>query len=149
MQWYSSVIRALSEHCNISNAASTQGGIMIKHILSMLALVILTGCATIFTKSTDPITFTSIPEGAKVEVNGANVGRTPITVPIKRALTPPQVQLKLTGYETQQVLLQNSFNGVAILNIFFWPGFIVDAATGALMDYEIKSYETTLEPKEP
>src|SRR3990167_314486 len=115
-----------------------------KNLFCLLLVILLTGCATIFTKSADPITFTSNPEGARVEGNGAFVGRTPVTVPIKRALTPPQVSLKLKGYEIQHVILQNSFNGVAILNIFFWPGFIVDAATGALMDYEIKNYDTEL-----
>lgn len=43
--------------------------------------------------------------------------------------------------------MQSGFNGVAILNLFFWPGFIVDAATGTLMKYDIVTYETELEPK--
>jgi hypothetical protein len=104
-------------------------------------VVWLSGCATIFTGSNDNITFKSVPEGAKVEINGNSVGRTPVTVPVKRALTPPQVMLKLDGYDQRSILLQNGFNGISILNIFFWPGFIVDAATGTLMKYDVVTYE--------
>ena len=119
-----------------------------KNILVLSALAVsLSGCATIFTGSTDNLTFKSIPDGAKVEVNGNSIGRTPISSPIKRSLTPPQVQLKLDGYESKNITLQNGFNGVSILNIFFWPGFIVDAATGTLMKYDVVNYETELDPK--
>ncbi|MDC8449824.1 MAG: PEGA domain-containing protein [Nitrospira sp.] len=112
-------------------------------------VVCLSGCATIFTGSNDNITFKSVPEGARVEINGNSIGRTPVTVPVKRALTPPQVMLKLDGYDQRSILLQNGFNGVSILNIFFWPGFIVDAATGTLMKYDVVTYEAELDPKTP
>ena len=109
----------------------------------------LSGCATIFSGSNDNITFKSVPEGAKVEINGNSVGRTPVTVPIKRALTPPQVTLKLDGYEQRSVIMQNGFNGVSILNILFWPGFIIDAVTGTLMKYDVVTYEAELDAKSP
>lgn len=57
--------------------------------------------------------------------------------------------LKLDGYDQRSILLQNGFNGVSILNIFFWPGFIVDAATGTLMKYDVVTYEAELDPKTP
>jgi hypothetical protein len=116
-------------------------------LFCVIAVIFISGCATIFTGSSDPITFKSVPEGAKVVVNGASIGRTPVTVPIKRSLTPPQVQIKLDGYDTQYIMLQNSFNGVAILDVFFLPGFIVDAATGTIMKYDILNYEAELEAK--
>jgi hypothetical protein len=100
-----------------------------------------------FTGTSDPITFDSQPEGAKVQVNGMQVGRTPITIPIKRSLSAPQVQISLDGYESQHIMLQSSFNGVAILDIFFWPGFIIDAATGSIMRYSIRNYDVDLTPK--
>ena len=118
-------------------------------LLCTVAVILLSGCATIFTGSSDTITFKSVPEGAKVEINGANIGRTPVTVPIKRNLTAPQVQVKLDGYETQYVMLQSSFNWVAILDIFCWPTFIIDAATGSIMKYEILNYEVELEARRP
>ena len=110
-------------------------------------LLLTSGCATIFTRSTDPISFSSRPEGAQVQIDGMNVGRTPVTIPVKRSLSTPQVRLSLDGYESQFVMLSNTFNEVAILNVFFWPGFIVDAATGSLMKYSIRHYDLELEPR--
>ena len=111
------------------------------------AMVFVSGCASIFTSMSDPISFDSRPEGAKVQVNGMHVGRTPVTVPIKRSLSTPQVKVSLDGYESQYLMLQNTFNGVAFLDIFFWPGFIIDAATGAIMKYSVCNYEVELDPK--
>jgi len=116
-------------------------------ILITISILVLSGCATIFSNSSDPVSFNSVPEGAKVQINGMNVGRTPVTVPVKRSISPPQVQLKLDGYEPQYIMLQNSFAGVGFLNILFWPGFIIDAATGTMMKYEPLSYEIELEEK--
>jgi hypothetical protein len=116
-------------------------------IAMCVAMAFTSGCATIFTGTSDPITFNSRPEGAKVQVNGMQVGRTPITVPLKRSLSTPQVQISLDGYESQYVMLQSSFNGVAILDVFFWPGFIVDAATGSIMSYSIRNYDVELTQK--
>ncbi len=45
------------------------------------------------------------------------------------------------------MLLQHSFNEVAVLDVFFWPGFIIDIATGSIMKYHILSYEAELEPR--
>jgi hypothetical protein len=116
--------------------------------VAMFGVMVLTsGCATMFTGTTDPITFNSKPEGAKVELNGMSVGRTPVTVPVRRSLSTPQVRLSLDGYESQHVMLYNTFNGVAILDIFFWPGFIIDAATGSIMRYSVLNYEAELEPR--
>jgi hypothetical protein len=114
-------------------------------LLCAIAIFFLSGCATVFSSSSDTITFRSVPEGAKVEINGVSIGKTPVTVPVKRSLTPPHVQMKLDGYETQYIMLQNSFNGVAVLDILFWPTFIVDALTGSIMKYDILSYEAELE----
>lgn len=113
--------------------------------IALISAVLLSGCATMFSGSTDPVTFKSVPDGAKVEINGNQIGRTPVTVPLKRSLTPPMVQLKLDGYEPKTLAIQNSFNGVSILNIFFWPGFIVDTATGTIMKYDVLTYETELD----
>lgn len=120
---------------------------MRKSLLVATTCILLSGCATIFSGSSDNVTIKSVPDGAKVEINGNSVGRTPVTVPIKRSLTPPQVQLKLDGYDSKFVVLQNSFNALSILNVFFFPGFIVDAATGTLMKYDLTTYETELDPR--
>ena len=122
---------------------------MKKYVVAAMcgAMVLTSGCASMFTRTNDPITFNSRPEGAKVQVNGMQVGRTPVTVPVKRSLSAPQVQVSLDGYESQHLMLQNTFNGVAMLDVFFWPGFIIDAATGSIMKYSVLNYDVELEPK--
>lgn len=116
-------------------------------LICSVAFILLSGCATVFTSPTDTITFTSIPAGAVVEINGVRVGRTPVAVPVKRSLTPPHVQVKLDGYETKYIILQNSFNKIAVFDILFWPTFVVDALTGTIMKYDITSYDSYLDPE--
>lgn len=116
-------------------------------LTTFLAASMLGGCATIFTPSHDPVTINSEPVGAVVYMDGARVGKTPTTLQVKRQLTPPRIELKSDGYYPQTVVLQNSFNAVALLDIFFWPGFIVDAATGTLMKASQNNYEAELEMK--
>lgn len=113
----------------------------------LLGASMLCGCATIFTPSHDPVTINSVPVGATVYMDGARVGKTPTTIQVKRQLTPPRIELKADGYYPQAVILQNSFNTVALLDILFWPGFIVDAATGTLMKASQFNYEAELETK--
>lgn len=114
--------------------------------MAAIALVIsmFTGCATVTGQNNSNITFNSTPEGAKVLINGSNVGTTPTTVNVKYSLSAPDVQIKLKGYDTQNVVLQNNFNTISILNVFFWPGFLIDAATGSLMKYSQTSVNADL-----
>ncbi|RZI47440.1 hypothetical protein EDM53_02010 [Rickettsiales endosymbiont of Peranema trichophorum] len=39
------------------------------------------------------------------------------------------------GYVQKSFGMGDSFNAVTIANVLFWPGFIVDAASGAMKDY--------------
>ncbi len=116
-------------------------------ILVIPTVIFLSGCATIFSGTSDNVTIKSVPNGAKVEINGNPIGRTPITTPIKRSLTPPQVQLKLEGYDSRSIALQNSFNSISLFNLFFLPAWLIDAVTGSMMKYDITTYEVDLEQK--
>lgn len=116
--------------------------------LMSLPVFLASGCATIFSPSHDPVTISSVPEGSAVFMDGNRVGKTPVTIQVKRQLTAPRVEVKNDGYYPQGVILQNQLNGVSLLNIFFWPGFIVDAATGSLMKASQFNYQVELEPKD-
>lgn len=119
----------------------------LKYSIVVSGILMVSGCATVFSPAHDPVTISSVPEGSAVFMDGSRVGKTPITVQVKRQLTPPRIEVKNDGYHTQSILLQNQFNGVALLNIFFWPGFIVDAATGTLMKASQFNYQVDLEAK--
>jgi len=116
--------------------------------LAGLAAIYLSGCATIFTGTSDQISVNTEPSGAKLFLNGNDMGRTPVTVPVSRSLGTTMMSVKKPGYEDKSFALQSSFNTIAILDIFLWPTFIIDAATGSIVKYSQTSYNLELEKKQ-
>ena len=79
-------------------------------------------------------------------IDGLEMGRTPATFNLRRpGLSGKNVTLRLAGYEDRNFALQSSFNTVSLINILFWPGFIVDVATGSIMKYSPTTYSMTME----
>jgi len=120
-------------------------------LLSLFILssaILMNGCATILTGSSDNINFTSEPSGAKIVMDGLDIGKTPATLEIKRSgFKDKAITLKLDGYEDRTFLLQKEFNAMAILNFAGIIGWFVDFATGSVMKYSDKSYNLDLDPK--
>src|ERR1700757_662302 len=108
---------------------------MVRVFLMILFAFSVTGCASIFTGQYDPVTFSSEPQGATVVINGVAYGKTPTTFNMKRGFGVQTAQLSLDGYQPRTVMVTNTFNLVTLLDILFWPSFIVDAATGSMMSY--------------
>lgn len=52
--------------------------------LFVLAILFLSGCATIITGTTQEVSFQSNPDGAQVSVSGRILGRTPLTMNLKK-----------------------------------------------------------------
>lgn len=103
------------------------------------------GCATLFTGSTDPVTFTSDPDGAEVVIGGIVQGRTPLTIPVKRpGLNDQTVTLRLDGYDPVTFQLQDDINGATLLNLFVPIGFVIDAVTGSITKYSRLSYDVDM-----
>ena len=53
-------------------------------LFTIVISVVINGCATILTGSTDIISFDSDPEGAKILMDGIEIGKTPASITIKR-----------------------------------------------------------------
>lgn len=83
----------------------------------MLAMV-ASGCATIIDGSSQPLTFNSSPNGARIYVNGMELGTTPLTMPVKRSKTT-MILAKKNGYEDQQLVLQTKINS------WFWGNILL------------------------
>lgn len=113
--------------------------IMIAGVLS------LQSCATIFTGTKDTIRFESKPAGAKVRIEGIDVGRTPVDAVVKRSINDKTATMTLDGYDSRTFELSKEFNTISILNLFGLVGWAVDAATGSLMKYDQKVYTIELE----
>ena len=115
-------------------------------ILSIVGLLTLQSCATIFTGTRDTIHFDSKPAGAKVRIDGIDMGRTPLDVSVNRSINDKAVTMQLEGYETRTFVLSKEFNLISVLNLFGMIGWAVDAVTGALMYYDMNQYTVDLEP---
>ena len=114
----------------------------------LFASLLINGCATILTGDVDTINFTSDPKGARIVMDGLDIGKPPATLVIKRSgFKDKTITLKLDGYEDRSFLLQKEFNAIAILNFAGIVGWFVDFATGSIMKYSQKSYNLDLSPK--
>ena len=107
---------------------------------------VFSSCATIFKGSTDDVSFSSDPSGAKVYVNGSLLGTTPIQLELK-SKNSYTIEFKKEGYETKTVLLNNSVGaGWIILDILggLFP-VIIDAATGNWYELDQEHVNAALE----
>ena len=112
----------------------------------ILISMILTGCATIFSGTSDEISFSTNADPVRVYVDGLNVGETPLKVAVEKKVGLGRVvRLEKAGYKTQEFNLKNKFDTVAILDItsVLTSGGI-DAITGALMEYSPKQYHVEM-----
>lgn len=110
----------------------------------MIALFLMTGCATIFTGTKDRIAFTSTPSGATIYKDGVEICTTPCNYKVKRSLNDTEVEFKLDGYETRLITLDKEFNLVSIINLGNLFGWGIDALSGAVMKYDRKAYDIKL-----
>lgn len=121
----------------------------VRTMLIVVMVGLFSGCASIVSTSTWPLTVDSTPKGAKVEitdVRGFNVytGKTPATVLLKSGAgffmkQSYQVRLSLDGYEDRIFPVDCTLNGWYIGNLVFGGviGFlIVDPMTGAMYRLE-------------
>lgn len=114
---------------------------------SLMLVLTISGCATIIDGTSQPVTFNSEPNRAKVFINGAQVGVTPLTIQVQRSKATIVVAKK-EGYEEQQFPLQTKMNG------YFWGNFIsggflgstIDYASGSMVEYSPNMYFFSLEP---
>ena len=116
------------------------------YAVAMAGLLSLQSCATLFTGTKDTIRFESKPAGAKVRIEGIDVGRTPVDAVVKRSISDKTATMTLEGYESRTFELSKEFNAISILNLFGLVGWAIDAATGSLMKYDQKVYNMELEP---
>lgn len=115
--------------------------------LALVAVVALTssGCATLFTGTSDTISFDSEPDGAEILIDGIVQGRTPATIKVKRpGLGDTMVTMRLDGYDPVTFTLSDEFNAVSILNLAGIIGWGVDILTGAVMKYDKRAYDVDM-----
>ena len=128
-------------------------------LLALCSVVIsLSSCATIFGRSTYPVSFNSTPEGASVTVEdrvGTTIfeGTTPTTVKLKSSVSyMKKAEYKVTftknGYQQKTIYIIAELNGWYIGNIFIggFPGMLlIDPLSGAM--YKIADEDRSIHEK--
>ena len=120
---------------------------MSKVFLFLIMSLFLSSCASIFSKSEDKVTFKTAPKGATVYLDGDEVGKTPLTLPVKRRMAAHKVTIKKEGYKTQTFTLKKSVTTAAFFNCTFILSWGTDALTGKMFEYSPNSYFIDLEDK--
>lgn len=119
--------------------------IILKNIISVLALAALSGCATIAGNSSYPVTISSLPSESKFIVtneSGKEVhsGTTPSTVTLKSGAgyfdgEKYSVKYSKEGYSDSLSVIDSSLSGWYIGNLLFGGllgMLVIDPATGAM-----------------
>ena len=119
-------------------------------LIVILLSLLVAGCATIISGTTQNITINSNVKGARVLLNGAVIGKTPLTTKIKRE-SDAIITVSHKDYETQTIRPSTTINPtVFFAAISFVDGLFsttTDYATGAAYKYSPSSYFVHLEPK--
>lgn len=123
-----------------------------KKMLKKLALgtivstSLMFGSATIISGSTQNVQFNSKPEGATVMIDGVKTCTTPCTVTLPKSGKEKSISMAKDGYETNTLPMTSSYNGVALLNIF-WDLSTTDLITGSAFEYNPNNYFMELKAK--
>jgi hypothetical protein len=132
-------------------------GLMTRAVTALAALLLATGCATIFEHRSKHFSLQSIPDGAEFELTKVGdsrplqVGVTPASVTLRRGngyFVPARytVHVHKDGYEPETVAFGTSVTGNYWFNLLWlpiltlWPPIamlIVDPLTGAMYDIDV------------
>jgi hypothetical protein len=102
--------------------------------MMMVLAVALAGCGTIFSGTTQRVNLVGVPQDADAFVDGANIGQQRQVVLKRNKMHTVTVQK--AGCRESAAPIDQNFNGVAILNMFCLPCWLVDAVTGGVWDLE-------------
>ena len=112
--------------------------------LSVAALMV-TGCATVFSSGPQTISLKSEPSGASYQY-GPYSGKTPDTIQASRADLAHTATFTYTRYESKTVPVETGIQGLTWVDVLFWPGFIVDFATGNAYKVNTPDINASLTP---
>ncbi len=115
-------------------------------VVSILILVVmstvLTSCATLLTGSTQTVQIVSREENTEIYVNEQYVGDDHVTVILQKNRNYVARGEK-QGCKDITAAFSKDISPVTILNLFFWPGFIVDGVTGSWYSFQQSVYTVT------
>lgn len=126
----------------------------IPFIVGCVLALVTSSCASLFTKSSQEVTFKGIPGTTVVNPKKGNaivavVGDNGYaTAQVKKQLKSLDLLATREGYESKDIHLGTSIQGAFWGNLILGgiPGFAIDAATGKMMKFKNTSFDVTLIP---
>ncbi|TMB28096.1 MAG: hypothetical protein E6J62_18325 [Deltaproteobacteria bacterium] len=114
----------------------------------LAAVVLLQGCATIFTGTHDTLRFDANVPGVRLTLDGMYQGELPLTIDMSRNFMGGRrflARFEREGYVTQEFQLNRDFNAVSILDISspITSGG-VDVLTGSIMKFSPRDYHVQM-----
>ncbi len=111
----------------------------LKKIFTVVTLLSLGGCASMFNGSTQLMTL-STTNGKSVKAMISNAGNTyystlPDSITATHDVNSISVFVSDKNYESTEYRVPKSITPAFWANILFWPGFFVDMATGDMWKY--------------
>lgn len=110
------------------------------------ASLLLTGCATVISGTNQTLTFNSDVEDVNVYVDGALIGKTPVSASFKKNKVKT-VMFQKEGYEAVTRDITKSYDKTALLSLF-WDYSTTDFITGAAYEYEPSAIYVEMPVKE-
>jgi len=117
-----------------------------KALVALIVSLHFVGCATLFKGTTQEVHFNSNPQKARVFVNGADMGETPIALKLETKKTYT-IEFRADGYRSKSYTVSNHVGaGWVILDVLSGlVGVIIDAATGAWYSLDQNNVDAVLE----
>lgn len=131
----------------MSSTTTTRKTKLLSTIAASIFVLTMSGCVSIIKGADQTVTFASEPSNAEVLVDGLSMGKTPLTVSLKKNKYS-SILIKKDGYRSQSRPLEKKYDALALLNVF-WDLSTTDMISGAAYEYQPNSYFFSLEKAEP
>lgn len=127
-----------------------------RSIVTILLFFTLTGCATIMSGTSQTINVKIVDAATQSDLsnvictvvdgngNSSAIVTNPAVIRVSKGDGGVVIHCKKTGYRQLNMSVGDSFNALTVINVLFWPGFIVDAVSGAYRKYP-SHYMITME----
>ena len=112
---------------------------LLTKVIPVFFAVFLSGCATIFNGGNQNIHL-SAPDNKQVKVVVSNAGNQyervlPSTIIAVHDMDSVSIMVKGAGYRDAIYVVPKSITPSFWVNVLFWPGFLLDLATGNMWKY--------------
>ena len=116
----------------------------------LIMAVFLSNCSTVLNTTTQDVEIQSVPENAKITIDGKKFGTTPQVVNIDRG-SNHIIKLDLDGYETYETQLTKKISSWFWVNALngFIPGMAIDMFTGSMYKLLPEGISVELTPSKP